>query len=461
MGVMQRIRASLGIKAKTLTPAQMTGQRSKSINRQDPFGNMFSSLAYKGDELGYEDYERMLEDPQIKSGFELIRMFLLSRKLIITPASEDEQDVEIAEILEDMFDDMKYPMRKIRNDLYTAIIYGYSVGEVIWEPEEDSSLIKISRIRPIPISTLKDCFRYDDNGDLDAIVQTIEGEDEIEIPAAKCLVYTYDEKFGNREGTSILDAVYDNWFMKQKLLEWWNTFLQKHEGPTLMAKIENPMFKDEMLDQLEEVTEGRTNITIGMNDDISVLESSHRGEGFKEAINYHDTMIFRKMNIGTMILGQESGKGAYAQSATQMDTLSIFLDGVHADIAAELQSKIKELADMNWSNIETYPTLEFESFEEEDLLGLLAALDPLIKSFAIDPADPWFKQVVARVVDKFTDVDMSEYLQKEEEEPEQVQPTQEEIGAPKPEVATDINKIFEIPSKKPEEQVQPANPVGE
>ena len=65
-----------------------------------------------------------------------------------------------------------------------------------------------------------------------------------------------------------------------------------------------------------------------------------------------------------MILGQQDGSGAYAQSQTQLDTLNIFLDGIHDDIAAELQAKIVELVDMNW-NVDDYPVISFETFEDK------------------------------------------------------------------------------------------------
>jgi hypothetical protein len=283
-------------------------------------------------------------------------------------------------------------------------------------------------------------------GDVTEIIQTVDDE-EIVIPADKCLIYTYDETFGNRYGTSILDGVYDNWYNKQRVLEWWNVFLQKHEGPTLAGFIENPEFKEMFRDQLDEIREGRTNITAGINDRIEVIESTHRGEGFKDAINYHDVMIFRKMNIGTMILGQEDGSGAYAQSQTQFDTLSIFLDGIHDDIAAELQIKINELVDMNW-NVEDYPIISFETFEEKDLLGLLTALEPLIRDMAINPDDSWFKHLLADIVSRYSDIDTSELLEENTvNEPVDIgetvpEPTVEDINTPQvPEQEQLINDI--------------------
>lgn len=434
----------------SMSPQQMTRQYSKPNPKLAGTNEMFMNLLYKRDGLSYDDYDEMLKDPQIKSGYELIRMFLLSRKIVVTPATDAPEDSEIADSLEQMLQDMVYPMRKVRNDMYSALIYGYSVSEIIWKANDAGDQIGIERIRPIPIDTLDDCFVYDDKGDVLTIRQTVDNEDPIEIPAEKCLIYTYDECFGDREGTSLLDSVYDNWFMKRKILQWYNVFLQKHEGPTLVGKAENPMYKELFREQLDEIREGRANITIGMNDDVSVLESSHRGEGFKDAINYHDVMIYRKMNIGTMILGQEDGKGAYAQSQTQFDTLSIFLDGIHEDIAAELQVKLNELVDMNWT-VEDYPVISFETFEEKDLLGLVNALKPLIDAGAIDPQDSWFRHLVADIVGRYSDVDVSELLDEDNQEqmdeqmvPEQqipgaqVQPTEAEQEAPTSQEQSDL-----------------------
>ena len=445
MGVLDSVRLRL---SAALAPNQMIGQLSKPrpVPESD-FGNMFG-LSYQEEKLTYEDYDKMLMDPQIKSGYELIRMFLLSRQLIITPASDSPENDEIADALDKMIDCMDYPMRKVRNDIYSALPYGYSVSEIIWEAEEDTEAVRIARIRPISIDTLPHPFIYnEETGELETILQTVDDNDPIEIPAEKCLVYSYDECFGDRMGTSILDAVYENWFQKQKLLQYWNVYLQKHEGPTLAAFIEDPTFKEEVLDGLEAIHEGRTNITMGQNDRIEVVESSHRGEGFKEAIEYHDNMIFRKMNIGTMILGQENGNGAYAQSQTQNDVLNVFLDGIHADVAAELQIKLNEWVDMHY-DVEEYPTVAFEPFEDKDLVALLNSMSNLVRYSAIDPTESWFKQLIGHVVEQYTDISMDDIMDSLMGEQEgdgmnqigqpKVVPTADDLNSPNP--AVDLRK---------------------
>lgn len=411
MGIFNRVKMTI---QAALSPGQMQGQRSKKKKtwQTDMFG-----VEYNPDDLKLDDYIAMMKDSQVKAGLDLITMFLLSRNLTITPASEDPKDVEIADFVQESLDGMDYPMRKVRKDIYSALAFGYSVSEIVWKFDDKSKKIVFGKIKPIPTETLENCFKYDDNGDVETVKQDIGDGDPITIPAEKCLIYTYDEQFGNRYGRSILNPVYDNWYQKMKVLEWWNVFLQKHEGPTLAGFVDNPQYKDEMRSQLEEIHEGRTQITAGKEDRIEIIESSHRGEGFLEAIRYHDDMIFRKMVIGTLILGQ-SGQtsGSYAQSQTHMDTMAIFLDGIHEDIAGELQIKIKQLVDINF-NAESYPEIGFESFEAKDLANLLQILDPLIKDMVISPDSEWLMQLIAEVVSQYSNIKVP--IEQEEEKPEE------------------------------------------
>lgn len=432
-----------------LSPNQMTRQYSKP----GKLGTMevWDGLTYQKEGLTYQNYDEMLLDPQIKSGYELIRMFLLSRKIIINPASDSPEDKQIAEQIEDMLHNMTYPLRKVRNDMYSALIYGYSVSEKIFDYDSDNEqILGIKRIRPIPIDTLENCFKYDKYGDLKEIIQyNNKGNGkEQSIPPEKCLVYSYDERFGDRSGNSILDAVYDNWYVKQKLMSWWNIYLQKLEGPVLVGKVAIENQKDAMRMALEDIKEGRTQITIGKDDEVKTLESQHRGEGFKDAINYHDVTIFRKMNIGTLIMGQENGSGAYAQSKTQFDTLSIFLDGIHEDIAAELQIMINEICELNWAGNQA-PKVRFETFEEKDLLLLLEKLGGLIGNMAVNPSDKWFKQLLAEVVGKYSDIDMSSLT--DETELAQIVPTLEEQTETVPQHQELVTNI--VNTIQPREQV--------
>lgn len=406
MGIIETTKMKL---AAALSPKQMMRRISKPKKQKDKW------LIYKNtDEREYEDYKKMLQDPQVKSGYELLRNFLLSRDIIVTPASDDPEDVEIAQIIENNLNNMKYPLRKVRKDMYTALSYGYSVSEIIYTIKDD--LILFDSIRPLNIETIqKDPFDYDeDTGECTEIVQYADSED-IHIPFEKCLVFSYDSEFGDLEGNSIFDAIYNNWYDKQNILQWWNIYLQKHEGPTIAAFIENAdQHKDDVQDKLDDIADGAANLTLGNNDKLQVIESTHRGEGFINAIKYHDTMIFRKMIIGNLMLGDSDNSGAYSQSNTQSENLDIFLDGVHTDLASELQTAVDTLVNLNWE-VDKTPLISFEKFEEKDLLLLLEKLQPLLDGVIINPEAKWFKTLLSMIIKNYIDIDLSELMKDDPE----------------------------------------------
>lgn len=283
----------------------------------------------------------------------------------------------------------------------------------------------------------------EETGDVKEVLQTPDGGTPIPIPVEKCLIYTHSEKFGNPYGTSLYQSIYDNWYQKRKILKWWNVFLQKHEGPTLVGKVDNPAYKDLMREQLEAVMEGRTNLTVGKEDEVSVLESSHRGEGFQDAIRYHDTMMLHGMNIGPLLVGQDQDTGSYGQSKSQENVTFMYLDGVHEDIAAEFEKLVKELCEINFQEA-LPPMVSFEPFEEQDLLTLLTTLKPFIDNFTINPSVDWLQVLVKEVVERYSDVT----VELEEPQPStqpQVTPTPEEISEPLPEEHAElINQVAEM-----------------
>ena len=421
--------------AAALSPQQMTQQLSKTENN-------WMSQMYGGnykvnpDDRTYTDYDEMFTtDPQVRGGTNLITQLLLSRKLIVTPLDDSPQAKEQADFMESCLDQMDYPLRQVRTDLYTAIQYGYSVSENIFKYDDSigtdtSGKIVIRKIRPIDIATLHDCFEMNDEGDIINVMQRNTDGEDIPIPIEKCMKYTHGERFGNPYGNSLYQSVYDNWYQKRKVLKWWNVFLQKHEGPTLVGKIGTGSgFKDIFRQQLEEIREGRTQITIGAEDDVQVLESSHRGEGFQEAIRYHDTMILHGMNIGPLLIGQDQSTGSYGQSKTQENITFIYLDGVHEDVASEFEKLSKQLCGINFPN-PLPPVISFESFEEDDILGLLRELKPYIDSFVINSGDKWLKELISKAVEQYSDITVPIEEETMPEQPVKVTPTPEDINTP-------------------------------
>lgn len=406
-GTLKMEAADPGVSIKDLTGPQ----KSKRVHGYSWLKEMFGA-SYNPDKLTYRDYNKMLHDPQIKAAERLHVYTLLKAKFTITPASEDADDVAIADFVRDVIENMKTPFRQVRKDLYTALPYGFAVSECnyLFKEVEGASRIVWDSIRSIPISTLwYNCFDYDDYGDVNQVIQRVDGETN-PVPGEKCIIFAFDERFGNKYGRSILRACYDDHFMKHQILLWAAVFLEKHEGPTVVG-IESPeggSDPNQMQDNIDSIHEGTAGF-IGKNGEkYEILESQHRGEAFMQFINYHDAQIFRAFMIGSLLLGQAEAKGgSYAQSQTHDQVLNIFLDGVHEDLAGAIQERIRTLVNLNF-NVTKYPKFSFEPLSERDLLALLEALRPLAEKFLVDPASEWFQQLLKVIMKQYANIEITE-----------------------------------------------------
>lgn len=356
----------------------------------------------------YRDYREMMEDPQVKVGLSLLQMFFLTRELHVEAGGEDEIDEQARDFIKDVLHDMATPLRNVRKNIYTALPYGFSASEVVYQIRGDGH-IGIKGIYPIHRRTLdhRDAFEFDDNGELIALHQRdnyLIGTGT-PIPIDKVLLYSFDCEFDDPRGNSILDEVYDNTYIKKKLLKWLHIFLQKHGAPFMVGKVEQERFKDLLREQMEEVSEGRTQMTIGQNDSVEMIESGKDGTAFFNALQYHDNQIFRRLFLGTLLFGQADTSGSYAQSQTQIDVTKMLLDGVHEEVAAAIQKITDQLTNWNFSQAKA-PRVFFEKFEDKDILGLLNALKPYFDSMILDPNAKWLSEVIATAVKEMTGVEV-------------------------------------------------------
>ena len=120
---------------------------------------------------------------------------------------------------------------------------------------------------------------------------------------------------------------------------------------------------------------------------------------------YH--FIFRRMFIGTLLLGNMSQTGSYAQSKTQQDFMMYIMDGILADGASELQfGVVNELTRLNFGVNAKAPKIAFESFNSKDILGLLSALQPFIANGSLDSNAPAFQELLAKAFQTEADIKM-------------------------------------------------------
>ena len=158
-----------------------------------------------------------------------------------------------------------------------------------------------------------------------------------------------------------------------------------------------------MLTAFDDVADGTTGITVGVDEDVGVLESSHRGETFFKTLEYKDNEIFRRYYLGNLLLGSQSTTGSYAQSQTQLEFGKIVFDGILEEIANCFQRQvINNIVEWNFGDISLSPTISFDKFTTGDLAALFNTLKPLIDSGVIDSENKAVQDSIALMFKKET-----------------------------------------------------------
>jgi phage gp29-like protein len=358
------------------------------------------SLKPKKDKIPYEVGVRIMMDTQVSTGFDILK-YILSSKQWVLIANENDT-VGVFDFINTMLFNMETELQEIVKQSITALPWGFSIHELLFDLNNDGKLIVKNAI-PIHIKTLQNNpFTYDENGDLVSIHQEYNGED-VEIPINKVFKYSfnanYDEDAGNGLLYDFIPIVED----KLNINNWLMTFLEKHESPTLYGKTSNPASRDAMLSAFDDIQDGTTGLVVGIEDDVGVLESSHRGETFFKTLQYKDNQIFRRYYLGNLLLGDNSQTGTYAQSQTQLEFGSLVFDGILEEIANCIQKQIiNPIVEANYGDITLAPTISFDKFTTGDLTALFNTIKPLIDSGVVDSENPAVQDSIALLIKKET-----------------------------------------------------------
>jgi hypothetical protein len=331
--------------------------------------------------VSYDIGRSILRDTQVATGSEILKFLLSSKQWILTDVDDNQ---EVYDFINDMLKNMTTELNTVVKQMTSAILWGFDVHEIIYDVTAENRLI-CSDIVPVHIKTLQDePFVFDDDGELTHIHQSYNNIDE-DIPIDKCLLYSYNSLYDEKEGHGLLYDFLPIVEDKENLMDWLLTFAEKNGSPTLYGKTDNPVSRDEMLYAFDNVADGTTGIAIGMEDEIGVLESSHKGEVYFSTLQYKDNQIFRRMFIGNLLLGDNSQTGTYAQSQTQLEFGNMVFDGILEEIANIFQEQlINRIVEFNFGSGVKAPVISFDKFSSGDLEKLFNIIKPLMDNGTLD-----------------------------------------------------------------------------
>ena len=185
----------------------------------------------------------------------------------------------------------------------------------------------------------------------------------------------------------------------------------------MYGKTDDKLSGDNMLNAFDDVADGTTGMIIGADDEVGILESSHNGDTYFNILNYKDNQIFRRMFIGTLLLGNMSQTGSYAQSQTQLEFGNMVFDGILEEIAEIFQSQlINPIVAMNFGSDRKSPVISFDKFSSGDMQKLFSIIQPLMQTGVVDGENSAMQEALALLFKAEAGV---EYVNEEPEMPQE------------------------------------------
>ena len=386
MSILSNISSSL---FKRVSKNSNVGTKPTKLNSH------YTSLFKRNDTtVPYDIGVKLLRDTQVATGSEILKYLLSSKQWILSIDDSENTSPEVYDFINNMLKSLNTELNTIVKQLTSAILWGFSVHEIMYDVQD--GYIVVTDLLPVHIKTLQqDPFVYNESGDLISIHQvTSEGDDYL--PINKALLYSYNSLYDEKKGHGLLYDFLPIVEDKDNLMDWAMTFAERNGSPTMYGKTDNQRSRDELLQAFDDIADGTTGLVVGTEDDVGVLESTHKGEVFFDTLQYKDNQIFRRMFIGNLLLGDTSQTGTYAQSQTQLEFGNMVFDGILEEIANIIQTQIiNRVVEFNFGSNTKAPVISFDKFSKGDMQKLFGIINPLMSNGTLDSGNSAVQESLA------------------------------------------------------------------
>jgi len=322
----------------------------------------------KGGNQGLSVYEEMRNDDAVKAGLFAKKAAILSAGWSIKAASDEEKDKEIADFITNNFKDwLEGNFDSNLYEMLSALDYGFSVTEKVYDVENGKMFLKCLKTRP-PHSFEFDLDDYGNfkNGGLSQ--WSMSGLESL--PIDKFVIYSYNKEFDNYYGNSDLRAAYRSWFSKDNIIKFQLIFLERFGNPLVLIKYDRTASaaQREEMKKIAENISATTGVVASKETEISILESTSKTSAdFNAAIQQHNSSILRAILMPNLLgFGDQSG-GSYALGKKQSDMFIWVLSKIRNEVETLIDEDIiRELVILNFGEQEKYPHFLFNPLGEDD-----------------------------------------------------------------------------------------------
>lgn len=361
------------------------------VSSADPyhlfFGGQTSMMQYNPSELvsrkGYSIYDKMRKDDQVKAAMAFKKQSAIASGWTIMPPEGMAEDAEPVEFVKGVLDKLDGTFKRNLLEILTALDYGFSVSELVFEERDLQIALKaVKTRRPHEWE-----FEVDGGGNLTKLKQSSK-----DMPVDKFVVYSYGYEFSNHYGNSDLEAAYRPWWGKDNAYKWLAILLEKHGIPPIFALYDPNDYAGDRLKKLKQVLVGLQASTSALipraNKDGIEFWAPELARNVQEAFipaidNYNQSISRALLMPGLIGMTADAEQGSLARAEVHFDAFMLVLDFIRSDLEELINEQIViPLCALN------YPLEECPKFK----------LNPLTDDVRMDILEAWSKLVGVKVV---------------------------------------------------------------
>ena len=357
-------------------------QAGLALFSQGLLQNPDSIVARRGGRVGI--YDELLRDDQIGPCFEQRRRAVVQSEWEVDPASESPADRAAAEDLREQLQRIRFD--EITDQMLYALLYGYSVAEVIWGADGQRVTIDDIKVRD------RERFRFDQRRNL----QLFDPGTRKAIPMPERKFWTVSmggDTSDNPYGRGLGHILYWPAFFKRNVIKFGMTYLDKFGSPTAMGKIPNSMQDDEqqineVLSMLDSI---QTDSAVTVPEDVQVelIEATRSGNAeYIPFINRMDSAMAKVILSQTMTTQDGSSRSqAEVHKEVRDEVVKADADIVTASFNQQIGKWLTE-----FNHPDAKPPQVWRKTEPPEDLESTAERDKKIISLGFEPTEEYIRE---------------------------------------------------------------------
>lgn len=346
---------------------------------------------------GLRVLDQMHRDDQVKAALTFKKQAVTASGWSIEPPGEDGKPSTKSDAATDFvaadFTNLRTPTDIAINGVLSALGYGFSVTEMVFEPGPDSliHLVDLKTKSPHGIG-----FKIDPFGNLtpDGLIQdqpanmaSASRGGQVPLPVAKFLLFRYQEEFGNPYGCSDLEAAWRPWWLKDNAYKWLGMLLERFGIPPMALFYSPENLQPVQIDQLKSVLKGLQAGTSFMlprvNKDAFELWTPELAgqvaEVFIPALDMCNKDISRALLMPGLLGMTPEALGSYARAKVVFDVFMLVVDSTRRQVERAVNAQVvRPLVDLNFG-VKRYPEFKFKPLTDDQEGELLRTWLSLVR----------------------------------------------------------------------------------